>query len=101
MDPAMPRLMGGAAFADLVLWLAFVVTHSLNTQFEGRKPVVLVINHWVGSDPQGGIRCRRKIMSYLFIGKFGSTGNRILIQCLRSDVDISWPDHRPVVDLRP
>ena len=52
MDPAMHRLMGGAAFADLVLWLAFVVTHSLNTQFEGRKPVVLV-TPWVGSDPQG------------------------------------------------
>jgi hypothetical protein len=68
---AMPRLMGGAAIATLlfsyglqvavhsvkavdfwagalvgvVAWLAFVVTHSLNTQFEGRKPVVLVINN--------------------------------------------------------
>ena len=68
---AMPRLMGGAAIATLlfsyglqvvvhsfkaadfgsgalvglVVWLAFVVTHSLNTQFEGRKPVVLVINN--------------------------------------------------------
>jgi uncharacterized membrane protein len=68
---AMPRLMGGAAIATLlfsygiqvivhslkasdfisgsiiglVLWFAFVVTHSLNTQFEGRKPVVLLINN--------------------------------------------------------
>ena len=68
---AMPRLMGGAVLATLlfvyglqvlihslkvtdfftgalvglVIWLAFAVTHSLNTQFEGRKPVVLVINN--------------------------------------------------------
>jgi hypothetical protein len=68
---AMPRLMGGAlvasllmsygiqvvihsikatdfvtgALVGLVAWLAFVVTHSLNTQFEGRKPIVLVINN--------------------------------------------------------
>ena len=68
---AMPRLMGGAAIASflfsyglqvlvhsikatdfgtgflagVVVWLAFVVTHSLNTQFEGRKPIVLVINN--------------------------------------------------------
>lgn len=68
---SMPRLMGGAVVASLifsyglqiavhsikattfgaglligiVVWLAFVVTHSLNTQFEGRKPVVLVINN--------------------------------------------------------
>ena len=68
---AMPRLMGGAVVATLlfsyglqvvvhsvkavdfgagaliglVVWLAFVVTHSLNTQFEGRKPVVLLINN--------------------------------------------------------
>jgi UDP-N-acetylmuramyl pentapeptide phosphotransferase/UDP-N-acetylglucosamine-1-phosphate transferase len=68
---AMPRLMGGAAIASLlfsyglqvavhsikasefgtgvlvgvVIWLAFVVTHSLNTQFEGRTPVVLLINN--------------------------------------------------------
>ena len=68
---AMPRLMGGAAVATLLfsyglqvvvhsikatdfgtgalvgcaVWLAFVVTHSLNTQFEGRKPVVLLINN--------------------------------------------------------
>jgi hypothetical protein len=74
VDPnprAMPRLMGGAvvgslllsyglqvvvhsigakdfgtgALVGLVAWLAFVVTHSLNTQFEGRKPVVLLINN--------------------------------------------------------
>ncbi len=68
---AMPRLMGGAliscflfsyglqvivhninattfasgAAVGLVLWIAFVVSHSLNTQFEGRKPVVLLINN--------------------------------------------------------
>ena len=68
---AMPRLMGGAAIATLLfsyglqvvvhsvkaadfgtgallgvaVWLAFVVTHSLNTQFEGRKPSVLFINN--------------------------------------------------------
>ncbi|HUI72649.1 MAG TPA: DUF1761 domain-containing protein [Spirochaetia bacterium] len=68
---AMPRLMGGAVIASLLLsyglqvvvhsikaadfgtgaliglvaWLAFAVTQSLNTQFEGRKPVVLVINN--------------------------------------------------------
>ena len=68
---AMPRLMGGAAVATLifayglqvvihslgaadfwsgclagvVIWITFAVTHSLNTQFEGRKPVVLVINN--------------------------------------------------------
>ena len=68
---AMPRLMTGAAVATLlfsyglqvvvhstraadfgtgalvglVVWLAFAVTHSLNTQFEGRKPVVLLINN--------------------------------------------------------
>jgi UDP-N-acetylmuramyl pentapeptide phosphotransferase/UDP-N-acetylglucosamine-1-phosphate transferase len=68
---AMPRLMGSAfvatllfsyflqvvvhsfkaadfasgALAGLVVWLGFAVTHSLNTQFEGRKPIVLVINN--------------------------------------------------------
>ena len=68
---AMPRLMGGAVVASLlfsyglqvavhsvkaadfgtgalvglVVWLAFVVTHSLNTQFEGRKPALLLINN--------------------------------------------------------
>jgi len=68
---AMPRLMGGAVLASFllsyglqviihsvnatdfisgatigfVLWFGFAVTHSLNTQFEGRKPIVLVINN--------------------------------------------------------
>lgn len=68
---SMPRLMGGAVVSSLLLsyglqiiihsinvkdfvsgavvgciiWLGFVLTHSLNTQFEGRKPVVLVINN--------------------------------------------------------
>jgi hypothetical protein len=68
---AMPRLMGGAVLASflfsyglqvlvhsvgatgfgagaavgLAAWAAFVVSHSLNTQFEGRKPVVLIINN--------------------------------------------------------
>lgn len=67
----MPRLMGGAVIASLlfsyglqiivhsvnatdfvsgalvgfILWMGFVITHSLNTQFEGRKPIVLVINN--------------------------------------------------------
>jgi UDP-N-acetylmuramyl pentapeptide phosphotransferase/UDP-N-acetylglucosamine-1-phosphate transferase len=67
---AMPRLMGGAVVASflfsyglqvvvhsikatdfgtgvlvgIVLWLGYAVTHSLNTAFEGRKPVVLLIN---------------------------------------------------------
>jgi len=36
---------GTGALVGLVAWLAFVVTHSLNTLFEGRKPVVLVINN--------------------------------------------------------
>jgi uncharacterized membrane protein len=68
---AMPRLMGGALLATFlfsyglqvfihslkatnfqdgaligfVAWFAFAVTHSLNTQFEGRKPVILLINN--------------------------------------------------------
>jgi len=68
---SMPRLMGGAVIATIlfsyglqiivhsvnaidfssgalvgfVLWIGFVITHSLNTQFEGRKPIVLVINN--------------------------------------------------------
>ncbi len=68
---AMPRLMIGAVVASLLFsyglqvfihslqitdflsgvlvgvaaWITFAVTHSLNTQFEGRKPVVLVINN--------------------------------------------------------
>jgi UDP-N-acetylmuramyl pentapeptide phosphotransferase/UDP-N-acetylglucosamine-1-phosphate transferase len=67
----MPRLMGGAVIASFLLayglqvminsmgittflagagagvvfWLVFAVTLSLNSQFEGRKPVVLVINN--------------------------------------------------------
>lgn len=67
---AMPRLMGGAVvgtllfsyglmvlvhsldlttfvdgmMAGFVVWFAFAVTHSLNTQFEGRKPIILLIN---------------------------------------------------------
>ncbi len=66
-----PRLMGGAvvasfllsyglqvlihslkltsflsgALAGVVFWMVFAVTLSLNSQFEGRKPVVLVINN--------------------------------------------------------
>jgi hypothetical protein len=27
------------------LWFGFAATHSLNIQFEGRKPIVLVINN--------------------------------------------------------
>ena len=67
----MPRLMGGALIATLLFayglqvfvhslnattfaqgaaigfmaWLVFAVTHSLNTQFEGRKPSVLIVNN--------------------------------------------------------
>jgi len=33
------------ALVGVVIWAAFAVTHSLNTLFEGRKPVVLVINN--------------------------------------------------------
>jgi hypothetical protein len=33
------------AVAGAVVWAAFVLSHSLNTQFEGRKPVVLLINN--------------------------------------------------------
>ena len=33
------------AIAGVVFWLVFAVTLSLNSQFEGRKPVVLVINN--------------------------------------------------------
>ena len=68
---SMPRLMGGAlistflisyglqiiihsikadnfimgALIGFVVWFTFSLTHSLNTQFEGRKPVVLLINN--------------------------------------------------------
>lgn len=33
------------ACLGLTVWAAFALTHSLNTMFEGRKPVVIVINH--------------------------------------------------------
>lgn len=33
------------ACIGLTVWAAFALTHSLNTLFEGRKPVVLLINH--------------------------------------------------------
>jgi len=33
------------AVIGFVAWFTFSVTHSLNTQFEGRKPVVLLINN--------------------------------------------------------
>jgi hypothetical protein len=68
---ALPRLMAGAFIATFLfsyvlqiivnsvkandfltgalvgfkVWIGFVVTHSLNTQFEGRKPVLLIINN--------------------------------------------------------
>lgn len=34
----------GAAIG-VVAWFTFAVTHSMNTQFEGRKPIVLLINN--------------------------------------------------------
>jgi hypothetical protein len=37
--------LGAGAAAGFALWAAFVLSHSLDTQFEGRKPVVLVINN--------------------------------------------------------
>jgi hypothetical protein len=36
--------LGGMA-VGVVAWFAFALTHSLNTLWEGRKPVVLVINN--------------------------------------------------------
>jgi len=36
---------GAGAAVGAAIWAAFVLSHSLNTQFEGRKPVVLVINN--------------------------------------------------------
>ncbi len=33
------------ALVGLVAWFTFALTHSLNTRFEGRKSVVLVINN--------------------------------------------------------
>lgn len=67
---AMPRLMAGATVATIlfayglqvivnslglstftdgmlagfIIWFGFAVTHSLNSQFEGRKPIVLFVN---------------------------------------------------------
>ncbi len=42
--------MGATDFASgllvgVVVWAAFALTHSLNTLWEGRKPVVLVVNN--------------------------------------------------------
>jgi hypothetical protein len=37
--------LGAGAAAGAVIWAAFVLSHSLDTQFEGRKPVVLAINN--------------------------------------------------------
>jgi hypothetical protein len=34
----------GGALVGVVAWFAFALTHSLNTLFEGRKPLVLAIN---------------------------------------------------------
>ena len=36
---------GAGALAGFVCWFTFALTHSLNTQFEGRRPVVLLINN--------------------------------------------------------
>lgn len=36
---------GTGACLGLVAWVVFALTHSLNSMFEGRKPVVLVINN--------------------------------------------------------
>jgi hypothetical protein len=41
---AMPWLFLSGALVGVVAWLTFALTHSLNTLFEGRKPVVLAIN---------------------------------------------------------
>lgn len=38
------NFLEGAAIG-VVAWFTFTVTHSLNTQFEGRKPVILFINN--------------------------------------------------------
>ncbi|MGO8694778.1 MAG: DUF1761 domain-containing protein [Rectinemataceae bacterium] len=35
----------GGLVVGIVVWAAFALTHSLNTLFEGRKPVVLAINN--------------------------------------------------------
>lgn len=44
------RSLGAESFAQgllvgLVIWAGFALTHSLNTLWEGRKPLVLVINN--------------------------------------------------------
>jgi hypothetical protein len=36
---------GGGLLVGLVLWAVFALTHSLNTLWEGRKIIVLVINN--------------------------------------------------------
>ncbi len=36
---------GGGLAAGLVIWACFALTHSLNTLWEGRKPLVLAINN--------------------------------------------------------
>lgn len=43
------RSLGLTSFTDGVIagcvaWFTFAVTHSLNTQFEGRKPIILFVN---------------------------------------------------------
>lgn len=35
----------GGLLVGVVAWAAFALTHSLNTLFEGRKPLVLLINN--------------------------------------------------------
>lgn len=35
---------GAGLLVGMVAWLTFAVTHSLNTLWEGRKPIVLLIN---------------------------------------------------------
>ena len=36
---------GGGLLEGVAAWAAFALTHSLNTLWEGRKPIVLVINN--------------------------------------------------------
>jgi len=36
---------GAGLLVGVVIWAGFALTHSLNTLWEGRKPVVLVINN--------------------------------------------------------
>lgn len=36
---------GAGLLVGLVAWATFAITHSLNTLFEARKPIVLVINN--------------------------------------------------------